>query len=111
MLAWQEGPDTHLGQPASGYYADIILEPLRGCWQARPCSEAPRTHWACLPVDVIGHVIVHMHHTTLEALSEVNAHWRAAVKVRTGPVKPVHIFDLLRTVYTAYRPCLSARMS
>jgi len=55
---------------------------VRVCGQAAvACYDAPSAQWATLPVDVIGHVIGHMHHATLEALSEVNAHWRAAVKV------------------------------
>jgi len=68
---------------------------VRVCGQAAvACYDAPSAQWATLPVDVIGHVICHMHHATLEALSEVNAHWRAAVKV--GARAPLRILGTRR---------------
>ncbi|KAK9836139.1 hypothetical protein WJX81_004392 [Elliptochloris bilobata] len=62
---------------------DVALHTVR---QAPLCPEAPNENWATLPVDVIGRVIGHMQHATLEALSEVNAHWRSAVKVHVRRV-------------------------
>ena len=94
---------TSLGQAAGGCYAEHCCNRLCGYLQALPCSEAPSTHWACLPVDVIGHVIGHMHHTTLEALSQVNVHWRAAVKVRTMPLTSEHEYRII-TLYRLLYP-------
>ena len=50
--------------------------------QVSQCPPCPCPSWGQLPLDVIGVLIGKMHTSSLEALSEINAHWRAAVKVQ-----------------------------